>query len=490
MRRSSKRIIVLLMALGLIAATAGWFLSCGGEMVSFRTAHVTRGDLLISIAATGTIEPEEVIDVGAQVHGRILAFGKDADGGAVDYGSAVEEGTVLAHIDDSLYATEVSQSEAEVQFHTAGLEHAKAELEQARARLFQAERDWERAQKLGPSEALAQISYDTYKSNYQIATASVALGEATVLKAKASLAQAKASLKRAQQNLAYCTIESPVKGVIIDRRVNIGQTVVASLSAPSLFLLAKDLTRMQIWVAVNEADIGEITPGQPVTFTVDAFPNEAFEGQVRKIRLNASMTQNVVTYTVEITIDNSDGRLLPYLTANVQFELERSDDVLLVPNTALNWRPAREQVASAFRNPSKSPAVGTNQGTVPPRQWPNPGPQNGPPPWAEAPGAEMPSGPPFPTGSGLGPLNGDRGVLWVVDGQHVRPIHVRVGLSDGTMTEVQGDGLSEGLDIVTGSQSPSSRRPRRGGGAESGNPFAPKLPKPPSGAGPGGPPQR
>ena len=148
---------------------------------------------------------------------------------------------------------------------------------------------------------------------------------------------------------SYCTIKSPVKGVIIDRRVNIGQTVVASLNAPSLFLIAKDLKRMQVWVAVNEADIGKIQPGLPVSFTVDAFPGETFRGEVGKVRLNASMTQNVITYTVEVITDNSNGRLLPYLTANVQFELSRLSGVLLAPNAALRWTPPAEQVAPEFR---------------------------------------------------------------------------------------------------------------------------------------------
>ena len=153
----------------------------------------------------------------------------------------------------------------------------------------------------------------------------------------------------AQRNLSYCTIKSPVKGVIIDRRVNIGQTVVSSLNAPSLFLIAKDLKRMEVWVSVNEADIGNIHQGQPVSFTVDAYPNEIFHGEVGKVRLNATMTQNVVTYTVEVITDNSSGKLLPYLTANVLFELSQKENVLLVPNVALRWSPQTKQVAPEFR---------------------------------------------------------------------------------------------------------------------------------------------
>ena len=165
------------------------------------------------------------------------------------------------------------------------------------------------------------------------------MGKAAIVQAQGTVSQAEATLKRALQNLSYCTIISPVKGVIIDRRVNIGQTVVASLNAPSLFLLAKDLKRLQVWVSVNEADIGHIKPGQAVTFTVDAFPGEVFSGEVGKVRLNATMTQNVVTYTVEIITDNSNGKLLPYLTANVTFIVGERKNVLLVPNAALRWTP-------------------------------------------------------------------------------------------------------------------------------------------------------
>ena len=179
------------------------------------------------------------------------------------------------------------------------------------------------------------------------------MGKAAIVQAKGTVAQAEATLKRALQNLNYCTIKSPVKGVIIDRRVNIGQTVVSSLNAPSLFLLAKDLNRLQVWVSVNEADIGRIKPGQPVTFTVDAQPGDVFPGKVGKIRLNATMTQNVVTYTVEVDTDNSGGKLLPYLTANVTFIVGERKNVLLVPNAALRWTPQLEQVVAEFRGSPK-----------------------------------------------------------------------------------------------------------------------------------------
>jgi HlyD family secretion protein len=431
----TRRILVIFIVFALIGGAAAWYLRRGdAQNVPFRTAHVTRGDLLIVISATGTVQPEEVVDVGAQVAGQIMSFGKDANGKTVDYGSIVENGTVLARIDDSVYLADASQAEAQVQSASAALQRAQADLEQLKAKLRQAERDWERARRLGPSEALSQTSFDAYQSAYETAKANVAVGEAAILQAKASGVQAEASQRKALRNLGYCTIKSPVKGVIIDRRVNIGQTVVASLNAPSLFLIAKDLTRMQVWVAVNEADIGKIRAGQPVTFTVDAFPGETFRGEVGKVRLNASMTQNVVTYTVEITTDNSNGRLLPYLTANVQFELDRRSQAFTVPNAALRWKPSADLIVPDLRE-----AI-ANRG--------------------ERKSAE---------GRGEGNPS-SRGVLWVAEGTYVRPVRVGVGMSDGVNTEVQGEVLTEGMIIVTGLQSPDNTQ------TSTKNPFTPQFP--------------
>jgi HlyD family secretion protein len=443
MKPMIKTVIAALVVLGLIGATVAWYQKSGdGKTDIFRTAQVTRGDLRLTISATGTVEPEEVIDVGAQVAGRILSFGLDVNGKTVDYGSVVEEGTVLARIDDSIYSADEASSEAQVQSAKAGLQRAEADLNQLKAKLHQAERDWQRAQKIGPSEALAQASYDAYQSNYETAKANVAVGEAAILQARANLAQTQAVLQGSQRNLSYCTIKSPVKGVIIDRRVNIGQTVVASLNAPSLFLIAKDLTRMQVWVAVNEADIGKIHPGQPVSFTVDAFPGETFRGMVGKVRLNAAMTQNVVTYTVEIITDNPDGRLLPYLTANVQFELQHLSNVLLVPNAALRWNPNADQIAPDFRKALVQPD-------------PNK-------PKADA-------GRKFGSKTDRASAGMDRNVVWAVQGQYVRPVPVRAGLSDGTMTQVQGQDLSAGLAVVTGI------RDLKAESADTRNPFTPQF---------------
>jgi HlyD family secretion protein len=444
MKRWIKWMIAVLVAIALVGTVAAWrFKKQNGQPTPLRTAPVSRGDVVASIGATGTVEPEEVVDVGSQVAGRIASFGKDKQGKTIDYGSQVEEGTVLAMIDDVLYAATVAESQAQVQQARAAVAVAQANLGQGKAKLDQAQRDWDRAQKLGPSEALAQSSYDAYRSAYETAQAGVAIDQAAIVQAQASQTQAEATLKENQQRLSYCTITSPVEGVIIDRRVNIGQTVVASLNAPSLFLLAKDLKRMQVWVAVNEADIGKIHPGQPVTFTVDAFPGEVFHGQVGKVRLNASMTQNVVTYTVEVITDNSSGRLLPYLSANVKFELNRHDNVLRVPSAALRWTPAPDLVAPEYRN-----AEGGSAAAAAPAQG----------------GRPASSRPAAASGNGA-----TQGTLWVPEGGFVRPVHVQVGLSSSTDTEVQGKDLTEGLEVVTGIQTQVAAQ------TDTTNPFAPRM---------------
>jgi HlyD family secretion protein len=444
MKRLIKSKSILILGLVFIIASTTWYLlQANGQPMVYSTAAVKRGDLVVTIAATGTVEPEEVVDVGAQVAGQIISFGKDKNGRTIDYGSTVEQGTVLAQIDDSLYAADALEAAAQLKQAKAGLMRSQADLEQMKAKLYQTQHDWDRAQKLGPSEALAASSYDAYRSAYETAKANVAVAEAAIEQAQATVAQAQAVLQRAQRNLGYCTIRSPVNGVIIDRRVNIGQTVVSSLNAPSLFLIAKDLKRMQVWVSVNEADIGNIHPGQPVSFTVDAYPDQVFRGEVGKIRLNATMTQNVVTYTVEIITDNSSGKLLPYLTANVNFELSRHPDVLLVPVAALRWKPQPDQIVPEFRTAELGPGGRDENSAEDQLTASNP-----------VPGAAR---------------NHRWGVVWVPQGDQVQPVKVKLGLSDGTQTEIDGGALQAGAQVVTAEKQPSVRN------TATTNPFTPQL---------------
>jgi HlyD family secretion protein len=414
-----------------VAAGIWWWHAHGTSKVSFRTAAVKRGDVAATISATGTIEPVEVVDVGAQVAGLIKSFGTDEAGKSIDYGSVVDQDAVLAQIDDSVYAADLAVARAQMEQCKAGELSAAANLDQMKAKLVQAEAEWKRAQELSNSKLLARVDYDTDQANFEVSRSNVAVAEAAIAEARAATVQAQAGLEKAQRNLDFCVIKSPVRGVIIDRRVNIGQTVVASLNAPSLFLIAKDLTRMQIWAAVNEADVGRIKPGTPVTFTCDAFPGRQFQASVARVRLNATMTQNVVMYTVEVNTDNSDGTLLPYLTANVHFVVHKEANVLTVPNAALRWAPSSlAQVAPAAR--SQIPAD--------------------------------PPGDPKPDKS-----SGDHaGVIWLAEGDYVRPLEVKTGTSDGASTAVVADGLTEGAEVVTGELAENAQTATQ-------NPFQPRI---------------
>jgi HlyD family secretion protein len=423
---------------------------------SYRTQPATRGRLVATINATGTLVPEEVIDVGAQVAGQIVKFGPDLDDPKkpIDYRSRVEgprpaqdgqparEGTVLAQIDDSLYKAAVDIARANLKVAEADVDKAKSDLEQMRVKLVLASRDWDRAQRMAPGGAIAQADLDMYQNAYQSAQVVVPGGEATLLRAQRNVEVCKATLQQAETNLRYTTIRSPVDGVIIDRRVNIGQTVIASLNAPSLFLIAKDLKRMQVWATVNEADIGVIHPGQAVTFTVDAFPGEDFTGTVAQIRYNAAMNQNVVTYTVVVNTDNKDLKLLPYLTANMFFKVDERSQALLVPNAALRWQPQAAQVAPEYRDAFVQAQRRKEMA------------------------AESPSN----QGEARRKATS---TVWVEDHGYVRPVRVRTGLTDGTRTEVVevvGGELQPDTPLVTG-----EARGSAGSAPAAENPFAPKM---------------
>ncbi len=397
---------------------------------------VKRGDLVAMISATGTVEPEQVVDIGAQVNGLLIAFGQDEYGKLIDYGSEVKEGTVLARIDDTLYVAAVNMDKASLEQARANLVNAKANVLQMKAKLWEAEADWHRAQVLGPSQALAPTTFDQYKANYEESKANLAVAAASVDMAAAAVSLSVETLKKDQANLAYCTVKSPVAGVIVDRRVNIGQTIVSSMSAPSLFLIAKDLKRIQVWASVNEADIGNIHVGLPVNFTVDAFGDQVFHGLVGKIRLNATMSQNVVTYTVEVNCDNSDGKLLPYLTTNLQFEIGRRQNVLMAPNASLRWTPRLNRAAFESDRASNTVPVASRRGGD--------------------------------AGASGAPASG--GTVWVAEGDTVRALKVHTGLTDGAWTEVSGDEMKEGLQVVT-------EEVKRGPGGDHSEGASPLIPQ-------------
>jgi HlyD family secretion protein len=378
------------------------------ERPEFRTLPVTRGDLFIGVTATGTVEPVEIVDVGAQIVGSIRSFGPDPDrsGKTIDFRSRVKQGAVLAQLDNLPHQAELDKARASLQL-------AEAELSLSRARRKQKERAFARAQELRDTNS---------EADYEKAEAEAEMAKAEVAMAEAKVNDAQIATKQAEINLGYTVISAPVDGEVIDRRVNVGQTVVAGMNAPSLFLLAKDLSRMLVWAAVNEADIGDVYVGQNVTFTVDAYRERVFSGQVSQIRLNASLQQNVVTYGVIVDVENTDGKLLPYMTAKLQFEVARRKNAVLVPNQALRWQPTWTQVSPAARQGLKAPS----------RDEASP----------DARGEDA--------GEDVEPKV-DRGspTVWIVaDDGLVRPVSVQAGLSDGMLTEILGGDVKPSDAVV------------------------------------------
>jgi HlyD family secretion protein len=412
-----------------VAGGAGWYWhETGAADVQYKTAAVRRGDVASTISATGTLEPEEVVDVGAQVAGQIESFGKDVNGNPIDYRSEVEPNMLLARIDDTVYKADADVAQAQLEQAKTNILKGEADLAQANSKLLQAEHNWNRARVLGPSDALSQNDYDMYQADYESAKANVAIAQSEIAQAKNGVPLAQAELDKAKRNLEFCTIYSPVKGVILDRRVNVGQTVVSSLNTPSLFLIARDLSKMQIWVSVNEADVGRVTPGAPVTFTTDAFPGQTFNARVGKVRWNPTMTQNVLLYTVEVEVDNAKRLLIPYLTVKVQFEVARDSNALIVPNMALRWTPATvDQVSPDARSAWKHGDEGA-----------------------------------------AGSESNHHGTLWIKDGRYVRPVDVKLGVSDRIDTAIFSDQIKDADQVVTGDIVASEDAGQR-------NPFLPPL---------------
>jgi HlyD family secretion protein len=424
-----KLLFILIVLWGGGAAGYWYWTEARNQRVVYRTVPIRRGDLLATINATGTLEPEDVVDVGVQVAGILQSFGTDPRDPSkpIGYGSPTEEGTVLARLDDALFKARVAQMNANVA-------KAEADVKQSQSKVKQSSRELDRVQRLLQSRAISPQEHDNALAAFETAKATLAVSESSV-------ALAKANLDEATINLGYTTIRSPVKGVIVDRRVNIGQTVMASPSAPSLFLIARDLSRMEIWASVNETDVGAIHEGQGVRFTVGAFPHDTFRGKVAQIRLNASMTQSVVTYTVVISVENTSGKLLPYLTARVQFEVEERTNALRVPNAALRWEPKIQHVAPDARDAF---ATELRQRAAAPR--------------GEKTRPRLDSGP----GSGV------PGTVWVRSGEFVRPVAIRVGVTDGILSEIVSGEVRDGTEVILGQVAEENDE-------EGGSPFLPKL---------------
>jgi len=312
-----------------------------GTEGAFRTAPVERGNIRVAISSTGTLSATSTVTVGSQISGQVTEI-------LVDFNDRVTQGQVLARIDPKTYEAQIAQGNAQVA-------SAQASLKQAQATQHNAELDYRRKAELVQRQLVA-------RSDVDLARAALDQANAQVAAASAQIRQQTAATQTTRVNLDRTVIRSPVDGVVLTRSIEPGQTVAASLQAPELFTIAEDLAQMKIELAVDEADIGQVKAGQGVSFTVDAFPDRQFRGEVQQVRLAATTSNNVVTYPVVVAVDNSDGTLLPGLTVNAEIEVSRRDDVLKVANAALRFKPTDAGTAGAGAG-AAMPAGGPRGGT-------------------------------------------------------------------------------------------------------------------------------
>ncbi len=389
-----KRTTWIVGALLLAGLGLGGYVYWNGDQktqVKYKTAKIERGTVIQTVTATGTINPVITVQVGSQVSGIIKFL-------YADFNSVVKAGQVVAQIDPAPFKTVVTQMEA-------NLQSAQGNLARARADLALQKLNFDRAKVLFQQQLNARQDVDNARAAFETSQANVQMAEAQVK-------QAQAQLETANVNLEYTTIHSPVNGIVISRNVDVGQTVAASFQAPILFLIAKDLTKMQVDTNVSESDVGGITNGKSATFVVDAYPNQVFKGKVVQVR-NAPITvQNVVTYDIVIGVDNTDLRLRPGMTANVSFIVERRDDVLKVPNQALRFKP------SLAKGGERSGAQ-----------------------------ASLSSG----KREGGGKDAKSKPNVWLRDPQgEPLPVELKTGITDGSYTEVVEGSLKEGDEVIVG----------------------------------------
>lgn len=311
-----------------LAIGGGWWIKHRGassQASGFRTQAIDRGDIRVSISSTGTLSAISTVTVGSQISGQLTEV-------LVDFNSKVTKGQVLAKIDPSTYEAQIEQGNAQIA-------SAQAQLKQFEATLANATLVYQRNARLGQQKLVAQSDVDQSR-------AAMLQAQAQVDSARAAIRQQMASTQTTRLNLGRAVIRSPVDGVVLTRAIEPGQTVAASLQAPTLFTIAEDLSKMKIQLTVDESDIGQVKAGQNVNFTVDAFPNRQFTGVVSQVQMAATTTNNVVTYPVLVTVDNSDGTLLPGLTVNAEIEVSRQPNVLRVANAALRYKPSDEDASA------------------------------------------------------------------------------------------------------------------------------------------------
>lgn len=402
MRRAAMIISVLAVGLAI-----GGYVFFNGERkapVRYRSATVERGPVISLVTATGTINPVVSVQVGTQVSGMIKSL-------HADFNSVVKAGDIVAAIDPEPFKARRDQA-------ASNLEMSKANLARVKTEMAQRKRELDRVKSLVAQEFVSQNDVDVAATNFQAA-------EAQVNVAGAQVKQSEAALNAADLDLKYTVIRSPVNGIVVARNVEVGQTIAASFATPNLFLIALDLTKMQVDTNVSESDIGGITEGKEATFTVDAYPGYPFAGTIRQVRLAPINVQNVVTYNVVVSVDNQDLRLKPGMTANVSIVVAQRDAVLKVPNAALRFTP-----------PTTGQADRSTLGVKPTK---------------EKDSAQT-------TGAGRGAMAPSRTIWKQGPSGELEPLHIQTGISDGLVTEIMSEELSEGALVVVGIDRPKGDR--------------------------------
>ena len=340
-----KRAIIVLVLLAVVAAGAGaWYLRRERAEVAVNAVPVTRGEIIDTVGATGTVQAVTTVQVGSQVSGNIEWLG-------ADFNSIVKKGQVVARLDPSLFDAQLRQVQANLSQTRANLTRANSELDRTKVQLTDAQQKHARAVELSSKSLIAQSDLDSAKIAVDSAMASVASQQASVTQSQAAVTQAEASVNQSQVNRDHTVIKAPIDGIVTQRSVDVGQTVAASMSAPTLFVIAADLTEMQVNANIDEADVGRIRPGQHVTFRVDAYPTDNFQGTVTQIRLQPVVVQNVTTYGTVITVPNKELKLKPGMTANVKIEIAKRTNSLRIANAALRFRPTTEMFAAFNQTP-------------------------------------------------------------------------------------------------------------------------------------------
>ena len=425
--------VIALVAIGLVTWKIVVKRRSAKPAVQWETTAVDRGRVVARVTATGVLSALVTVQVGSQVSGRIQQL-------FVDFNSPVKKGQVIAKIDPQLFQAALEQARA-------NYAAAQGTLLKAKVQANQAEIDFKRQQSLSERKLVAQADFDTARSNLDAAKAQVAINVG-------NLQQAKAALNQARVNLAYTTIVSPTDGVVISRSVDVGQTVAAAMSAPTIFIIAEDLRKMQVDTSVAEADVGKLTAGMDATFVVDAFPGERFKGKVRQIRNAAQTLQNVVTYDAVIDVDNGELKLRPGMTANVNFVFANREDVLRIPNAALRYRPSAEVLAELGLDAKKMRgADGSGEGNM----------RSGKGGKSGKDGKDGKDGKRDPGASGTSDETPDRRAVWKLFDGLPQMVRIKSGTTDGTKTEVVDGPLAEGDQVITdGSLPAGSSKPSAG----------------------------